>query len=343
MKRVKNLTENKVLINTFKKLKTRVYLNKSKFRKNSFFFLKFGFFFTKRFFLQKQVNVLHLSNIAPTKNLFTAGKPHLLYKTLLLFNIYIFIKFYKPTTSVQRFRKSTFLIKFKKLKSLFRFFLPNNAGRNNNGLVTVLSKSKKKKILSINSFRNNRWDSGLTNTVSIFRNKKKLLVLNKHITGSFSIRPLTQGTYLNQITFLSNLPKNFWFNKLPGSVIIIKFLTKFSIFSNIFLYDTAKYALSNGTFCQVLETFNDYNLVKISLPSKSIKFVSGWTFALLGRNAQVDFKFNRIPGAGYNRILGNKPKVRGVARNPVDHPHGGRTKTNQPEVSIWGWVAKRNK
>jgi hypothetical protein len=27
----------------------------------------------------------------------------------------------------------------------------------------------------------------------------------------------------------------------------------------------------------------------------------------------------------------------------VDHPHGGRTKTNQPEVSIWGWVAKKNK
>ena len=42
-------------------------------------------------------------------------------------------------------------------------------------------------------------------------------------------------------------------------------------------------------------------------------------------------------------VSGFKPKVRGVARNPVDHPHGGRTKTNQPEVSIWGWVAKRNK
>jgi ribosomal protein L2 len=27
--------------------------------------------------------------------------------------------------------------------------------------------------------------------------------------------------------------------------------------------------------------------------------------------------------------------------NPVDHPHGGRTKTSQPELSPWGWVAKR--
>ena len=29
--------------------------------------------------------------------------------------------------------------------------------------------------------------------------------------------------------------------------------------------------------------------------------------------------------------------------NPVDHPHGGRTKSSSPEVSPWGWVAKKNK
>jgi large subunit ribosomal protein L2 len=35
--------------------------------------------------------------------------------------------------------------------------------------------------------------------------------------------------------------------------------------------------------------------------------------------------------------------VRGVAMNPVDHPHGGRTKTNSPEVTPWGKIAKFNK
>ena len=55
------------------------------------------------------------------------------------------------------------------------------------------------------------------------------------------------------------------------------------------------------------------------------------------------FKFSYFGKAGVNILKGKKPKVRGVARNPVDHPHGGRTKTNQPEVSIWGWIAKRNK
>lgn len=104
-----------------------------------------------------------------------------------------------------------------------------------------------------------------------------------------------------------------------------------------------KYATSNGTFCQVLEIFHDYNLVKVVLPSKKTKIVSGWNFVILGRNSKRDFRFNRLSKAGVRMLSGKKPKVRGVARNPVDHPHGGRTKTNQPEVSIWGWVAKRNK
>jgi ribosomal protein L2 len=35
--------------------------------------------------------------------------------------------------------------------------------------------------------------------------------------------------------------------------------------------------------------------------------------------------------------------VRGVAMNPVDHPNGGRTKSCSPELSPWGWIAKKNK
>lgn len=69
----------------------------------------------------------------------------------------------------------------------------------------------------------------------------------------------------------------------------------------------------------------------------------GWGFVILGRNSNVEKRFNCVGKAGLMYLYGNKSKVRGVARNPVDHPHGGRTKTNQPEVSLWGWVAKRNK
>ena len=104
-----------------------------------------------------------------------------------------------------------------------------------------------------------------------------------------------------------------------------------------------KISVSPGTFCQLVDFFSDFNLVKIALPSKKCIFVSSLCFVLLGRNSQFQQKFCYLGKAGGNICIGFKPKVRGVARNPVDHPHGGRTKTNKPEVSIWGWVAKKNK
>lgn len=209
--------------------------------------------------------------------------------------------------------------------------------------MTVFSKGVKKSTYIVPLTRPVLWDKFLSTTISIFRSKKKLITLNKHTTGSFSIKPLVLGVFIGQNTFSSNLPKKFWYNDLPGSLVSLKYLTKFSIFSNIYLNGFRKYSLSNGTYCQVLEFFYDFNLVKITLPSKQTKIISGWNFIMVGRNSQQDFKYNRLGKAGVNYLLGKKPKVRGVARNPVDHPHGGRTKTNQPEVSPWGWIAKRNK
>jgi large subunit ribosomal protein L2 len=116
----------------------------------------------------------------------------------------------------------------------------------------------------------------------------------------------------------------------------LKYLSKYSIFSNIFYKNSSTYALSNGTFCQVLDIFSDFNLTKITLPSKQTKILSSWCFVITGRNAKSEYKFNRIGKAGVGILVGKKPHVRGVAKNPVDHPHGGRTKTNQPEVSPWG-------
>jgi large subunit ribosomal protein L2 len=53
----------------------------------------------------------------------------------------------------------------------------------------------------------------------------------------------------------------------------------------------------------------------------------------LGRVSNI-FKKKEIVGkAGRNVLKGSRPSTRGVAMNPVDHPHGGRTKTNSPELT----------
>lgn len=65
--------------------------------------------------------------------------------------------------------------------------------------------------------------------------------------------------------------------------------------------------------------------------------VPGWCTATVG---VVACSFVRHKKAGTNRRLGWRPTVRGEAMNPVDHPHGGRTRGGRPEVTPWARRAK---
>lgn len=83
-------------------------------------------------------------------------------------------------------------------------------------------------------------------------------------------------------------------------------------------------------------------LIEVQLPSTEIKLFSVTTLCLFGisnslNNKLVDGKF------GSKNSIIRHINVRGVAKNPVDHPNGGRTKAKQPERSPWGWVAKKTK
>jgi len=101
----------------------------------------------------------------------------------------------------------------------------------------------------------------------------------------------------------------------------------------LLLKNKAIYAKANGTFCQIIDIYNDLNLVKIKLPSNQTKIINSFNFATLGRCSNPLHGKQVLGKAGTLKYRGIKPKVRGVAMNPVDHPHGGRTKTNKPEVS----------
>jgi large subunit ribosomal protein L2 len=92
-------------------------------------------------------------------------------------------------------------------------------------------------------------------------------------------------------------------------------------------------ACSNGTYCQILDIYDDLNIVLLLLPSGEKKYVSKNSLVTLGRNSNIYYKYIIYGSAGSIFERGRKSIVRGVAMNPVDHPHGGRTKTNKPEVS----------
>jgi len=130
----------------------------------------------------------------------------------------------------------------------------------------------------------------------------------------------------------SNLPSYLWLQEKPGMTVLLFFLKKFSIFNNFIIKKKSKFAKSSGTFCQIIEIYDNFT-VRMRLPSGAQKVVSAVQFVTLGRCSNLDVNKQVYGKAGSLRVRGIKPKVRGVAMNPVDHPHGGRTKTNKPEVS----------
>jgi len=99
----------------------------------------------------------------------------------------------------------------------------------------------------------------------------------------------------------------------------------------------AQIGRSAGTAIQVIAKEGD--MVTLRLPSTEVRMVRGACLATLGQVGNVDHELIRSGKAGRSRWLGRRPKVRGVAMNPIDHPLGGgegRSSGGRPPVSPWG-------
>ena len=94
---------------------------------------------------------------------------------------------------------------------------------------------------------------------------------------------------------------------------------------------------SAGAGAQVVAKEGDY--VTLRLPSTEVRMVRRECFATIGQIGNVDHSQQDLGKAGATRWRGRRPKVRGVAMNPVDHPLGGgegKTSGGRPPVSPWG-------
>lgn len=107
--------------------------------------------------------------------------------------------------------------------------------------------------------------------------------------------------------------------------------------------DRFKISSSAGSYCSVIDNNPELGLVTLLLPSGVEKNLRNTSVCIVGRVAHEKHNTTVLGKAGKSFLLGWRPTVRGVAMNPIDHPHGGRTKTNSPEKSPWGWIAKFNK
>ena len=100
-------------------------------------------------------------------------------------------------------------------------------------------------------------------------------------------------------------------------------------------------ARSAGTYAQLVAKEGKYALIK--LPSGEVRNVLSRNIASIGQVGNVNHENISLGKAGRNRWLGRRPKVRGVAMNPVDHPLGGgegKSSGGRHPCSPWGMPSK---
>jgi large subunit ribosomal protein L2 len=103
-------------------------------------------------------------------------------------------------------------------------------------------------------------------------------------------------------------------------------------------------ARSAGTYCQLVG--KDAGYAQLKLSSGEVRMVRGECLATVGAVSNPDQQNVNYGKAGRMRWLGRKPVTRGVAMNPIDHPHGGgegRTSGGRHPVTPWGKPTKGKK
>jgi large subunit ribosomal protein L2 len=103
-------------------------------------------------------------------------------------------------------------------------------------------------------------------------------------------------------------------------------------------------ARSAGVSLEILAKEGEY--VTLRMASTETRRVHGNCLATIGEVGNAEHELLSWGKAGKTRWKGRRPKVRGEVMNPVDHPHGGRTRGGRNVVSPWGkkeGVKTRNK
>ncbi len=219
-----------------------------------------------------------------------------------------------------------------------------DAGRNNMGHITVRHKSGgHKKSFRVIDFRRDKYDlEARVERIEHDPNRTGFIALLKYSDGIYSYilapHKLSVG---DRIMSSRNLIDVKIGNSMPLAVIPIG-----SIIHNIELKPGCGGAVSRsaGNYSQLVGKDGGYALIKMQ--SGEIRLFLLDCMATIGSVSNLDNKNISIGKAGRSRWLGIRPTVRGVAMNPVDHPHGGgegKTSGGRHPVSPTGKSAKGKK
>jgi large subunit ribosomal protein L2 len=252
------------------------------------------------------------------------------------------IKSYKPTSAGRRHQTcSTFeeITSTTPEKSLL-VKLKKTGGRNSFGRVTSRHQGggHKQKYRIIDFRRDKRGIPAKVATIEYDPYRSARIALLHYIDGEkrYILAPLDLKV---GDTVLSGPEADI----KPGNSLPLRSIPLGTIIHNIELKigKGAQLARSAGTFAQLMSKEGKYSQVK--LPSGEVRLILQDCYATIGQVGNIDHENVNLGKAGRSRWLGKRPKVRGVAMNPVDHPHGGgegRTSGGRHPVTPWGIPTK---
>jgi len=251
------------------------------------------------------------------------------------------IKTYKPTSPARRQMTGYDFAEITKAKPERSLIVPlaGKGGRNNNGRITVRHQGGgHKRRYRIIDFRRDKLDvPGKIAAVEYDPNRSARIALVHYADGEkrYVLHPV--GLSVGDTIVTSNKA-----DIKPGNAMQLESIPLGTQVHNVELSlgRGGQICRSAGAYAQVMAKEGGYVLLR--LPSGELRQIWGKNRATIGQVGNTDHENIVIGKAGRTRWLGVRPTVRGVAMNPVDHPHGGgegRAKGRHP-VTPWGHPTK---
>lgn len=252
------------------------------------------------------------------------------------------VKTFKPITPGQRFKSvSSFaeITSTQPEKSLLQP-MKKSGGRNNLGRVTARRRGGgHKRQYRIIDFKRDKVEiPAKVASLEYDPNRSAYIALLNYVDGEKRYILAPMGLKVNDTVLAGESAEISVGNTLPLSKVPMG-----TMVHNIEmkLGKGGQIARSAGSFAQLMAKEGKY--AQLKLPSGEVRVVRLECRATIGQVGNLDHEKISIGKAGRSRWLGRRPKVRGVAMNPVDHPHGGgegKSSGGRHPCTPWGKPTK---
>ncbi|MDR1390820.1 MAG: 50S ribosomal protein L2 [Holosporales bacterium] len=219
----------------------------------------------------------------------------------------------------------------------------DRAGRNSHGHITVWNRGggHKQRYRIVDFIRDKKNVDAVVERIEYDPNRSSFIALVKYSDGEHKYIIAPQKLKIGDSIVATEKA-----DIKPGNSMLLKNIPVGTVVHNVELKvgKGAQLARSAGTSVQIVGRDGVYVILR--LPSGERRLVSGACIATVGVVSNPDHQNRSYGKAGRNRWLGKRPCVRGVAMNPIDHPHGGgegKSSGGRHPVTPWGISTKGKK